>query len=66
MYGGEYNFPPGGLEDPRETFANSLDVLLVVGSSLSYFRAKSQGLGQPPHLIHLDIGLRANRQMVCR
>ena len=55
MYGGEYNFPPGGLEDPRETFANSLDVLLVVGSSLSYFRAKSQGLRQPPHLIHLDI-----------
>lgn len=55
MYGGEYNFPPGGLEDPRQTFANSLDVLLVVGSSLSYFRAKSQGLRQPPQLIHLDI-----------
>ncbi len=55
MYGGEYNFPPGGLEDPRQDFANSLDVLLVVGSSLSYFRAKSQGLRQPPQLIHLDI-----------
>ena len=55
MYGGEYNFPPGGLEDPRQTFANSLDVLLVVGSSLSYFRAKSQGLRQPPQQIHLDI-----------
>jgi len=55
MYGGEYNFPPGGLEDPRQTFANSLDVLLVVGSSLSYFRAKSQGLRQPQQLIHLDI-----------
>ena len=55
MYGGEYNFPPGGLEDPRQTFANSLDVLLVAGSSLSYFRAKSQGLRQPPQLIHLDI-----------
>ncbi len=55
MYGGEYNFPPGGLEDPRQKFANSLDVLLVVGSSLSYFRAKSQGLRQPPQLIHLDI-----------
>lgn len=55
MYGGEYNFPPGGLEDPRQTFANSLDVLLVTGSSLSYFRAKSQGLRQPPQLIHLDI-----------
>ena len=55
MYGGEYNFPPGGLEDPRQTFANSLDVLLVAGSSLSYFRAKSQGLRQPPRLIHLDI-----------
>ena len=55
MYGGEYNFPPGGREDPRQIFANSLDVLLVVGSSLSYFRAKSQGLRQPPQLIHLDI-----------
>ena len=55
MYGGESNFPPGGLEDPRQTFANSLDVLLVVGSSLSYFRAKLQGLRQPPQLIHLDI-----------
>ncbi len=55
MYGGESNFPPGGLEDPRQTFANSLDVLLVVGSSLSYFRAKVQGLRQPPQLIHLDI-----------
>ena len=55
MFGGEYNFPPGGLEDPRLTFANSLDVLLVTGSSLSYFRAKSQGLRQPPQLIHLDI-----------
>lgn len=55
MFGGEYNFPPGGLEDPRQTFANSLDVLLVAGSSLSYFRAKSQGLRQPPQLIHLDI-----------
>ena len=55
MYGGEYNFPPGGLEDPRQVFADSLDTLLVVGSSLSYFRAKSQGLRQPPQLIHLDI-----------
>ena len=55
MYGGESNFPPGGLEDPRQTFANSLEVLLVVGSSLSYFRAKLQGLSQPPQLIHLDI-----------
>ncbi len=55
MYGGESNFPPGGLEDPRQTLANSLDVLLVVGSSLSYFRAKLQGLRQPPQLIHLDI-----------
>ena len=55
MFGGEYNFPPGGLEDPRQVFADSLETLLVVGSSLSYFRAKSQGLRQPPHLIHLDI-----------
>ena len=55
MYGGEYHFPPGELEDPRQAFANTLDALLVVGSSLSFFRAKSQGLVQPPHLIHLDI-----------
>ena len=59
MYGGEYNFPPGGLDDPRQILANSLDVLLVVGSSLSYFRAKSQGLRQPPQLIHLDIDCEA-------
>ena len=31
MYGGEYNFPPGGLEDPRQVFADSLETLLVVG-----------------------------------
>ncbi len=55
MYGGEYNFPPGGLEDPRQVFANTLDVLLVVESSISHFRVKSQGLVQPAHLIHLDI-----------
>ena len=55
MFGGEYNFPPGGLEDPRQVFADSLETLLVVASSLSHFRAKSQGLPQPPHLIHLDI-----------
>ena len=55
MYGGEYEFPPGNLVDPRQTFANSLDTLLVVGSSLSWFRAKSQGLKQPPNLIHMDI-----------
>ena len=59
MYGGEYNFPPGGLDDPRQILANSLDVLLVVGSSLSYFRAKSQGLRQPRQLIHLDIDCEA-------
>ncbi len=55
MYGGEYNFPPGGLPDPRQAFIESLDLLLVVGSSLSYFRAKSQGLEQPQQLIHVDI-----------
>ncbi len=55
MYGGEYHFPPGELPDPRRGFMNSLDTLLVVGTSLSHFRAKSQGLEQPPYLIHLDI-----------
>ena len=55
MYGGEYNFPPGGEDDPRQSFIGSLDVLLVVGSSLSYFRARSQGLEQPSRLIHIDI-----------
>ena len=55
MYGGEYNFPPGGLADPRQSFISSLDLLLVVGSSLSYFRAKSQGLEQPSQLIQIDI-----------
>ena len=55
MFGGEYDFPPGGCEDPRLVFAHTLDTLLVVGSSLSYFRVKSQGLEQPAHLIHLDI-----------
>lgn len=55
MFGGEYDFPPGGREDPRLTFANSLDTLLVAGSSLSWFRVKSQGLEQPARLVHLDI-----------
>ena len=55
MFGGEYDFPPSGLEDPRLRFANSLDTLLVIGSSMSYFRVQSQGLRQPTHLIHLDI-----------
>ena len=55
MFGGEYDFPPGGREDPRLAFANSLDTLLVAGSSLSWFRVKSQGLEQPANLIHLDI-----------
>ena len=55
IFGGEYDFPPGGREDPRLVFAHTLDTLLVVGSSLSYFRVKSQGLEQPAHLIHLDI-----------
>ena len=56
LYGGEeLSFPPGKVQDPLKPFVNSLDVVLVVGSSLSHFRVKSQGLEQPPNLIHVDI-----------
>ena len=54
-FGGEQGFPATKLEHPLRPFVNSLDVLLVVGSSLSEFRVHSQGLNQPPQLIHLDI-----------
>ena len=55
VYGGIPGWTPSPKEDPLQTFLESLDTVLVVGSSLSYARAKAKGLKLPPNLIHVDI-----------
>ena len=45
----------GATEDPLWTFIDSLDTLVVVGSSLQYSRTKALGLRLPPNLVHVDI-----------
>ena len=45
----------GALEDPVQGFLDSLDTVLVVGSSLSLSKTKDPGLRLPPNLIHVDI-----------
>ena len=42
-------------EDPSQEFLDSLDTLLVVGSSLSHAQTKRSGLRLPANLIHVDI-----------
>ena len=42
-------------EDPLRIFVESLDTLLVVGSSLQHTRTKALGLQLPENLIHVDI-----------
>ncbi len=46
---------PLPVKDPLRTFLESVDTLLVVGSSLSYVKTKTFGLKLPPNLIHVDI-----------
>lgn len=45
----------GAPEDPLADFLDSLDTVLVVGSSLSVSKTKSRGLKLPANLIHVDI-----------
>ncbi|MDO8750787.1 MAG: thiamine pyrophosphate-binding protein [Dehalococcoidia bacterium] len=46
---------PNPVQDPARAFLESLDTLLVVGSSLSYVKTKAVGLRMPPNLVHVDI-----------
>ena len=59
VFGGYPGWNPSPIEDPLKTFMNSLDVLLVVGSSLPYSRTKdpvrARGVQLPPNVIHVDI-----------
>ena len=55
VFGRIPGWTPSTLEDPLRNFLQSLDTLLVVGSSLAYARTKAQGLQLPPNPIHLDI-----------
>ena len=45
----------GAVEDPLQGFLDSLDTILVVGSSLSISKTKARGLRLPLNLIHVDI-----------
>jgi len=55
VFGGFPGWGPSPIEDPLMTFLDSLDTLLVVGSSLPYARTKARGLQLPPNLVHVDI-----------
>ena len=46
---------PSGTVDPLQEFLDSLDTVLVVGTSLSFSKTKARGLRLPPNLIHIDI-----------
>ena len=56
IYGGKQIWTEGPIEDPLKTFIDSLDTMLVVGSSLSYQNTKSHlRVSLPPNIIHMDI-----------
>ncbi len=55
VYGGIPGWTRSPIEDPLQTFLDSLDTVLVVGSSLSHSRAKAKGLELPANMIHVDI-----------
>ena len=46
---------PGKAENPLRAFFDSLDGLLVVGSSLAYSRTKAMGLELPTAFVQVDI-----------
>ncbi len=46
---------PGPPEDPLRSFIDSLDTILVVGSSLPYNLTKNASVQLPTNLIHVDI-----------
>ena len=55
---GIYARPAGSQssgEEPVQAFLDTLDTILVVGSSLPYSRTKAAGLRLPSNLIHVDI-----------
>ena len=55
VYGNRPGWTPSPKQNPLQAFLDSLDTVLVVGSSLSQSRAKGAGLRLPPNLIHVDI-----------
>ena len=56
IYGGKQGWTDGPIEDPLKAFLDSLDTILVVGSSLSYQNTKSHlRISLPPNIIHVDI-----------
>ncbi len=55
VYGGMPGWTRSTAGDPLQEFLDSLDTVLVVGSSLSRARATARGLKLPPNLIHVDI-----------
>ena len=56
VYGGKPGWGPSPIHDPLEAFLDSLDTILVVGSSLSYQRTKTHlRIKLPPNIVHVDI-----------
>ncbi len=45
----------GPKPSPLKAFWDSLDTLLIVGSSMAYSRTKAAGLQLPPSVVHVDI-----------
>ena len=54
-FGGFPGWTPKPDEDPLLDFVNSLDTILVIGSSLPHIHTKAWGLKLPANLIHVDI-----------
>ena len=52
---GPFPGSPAGEQDPLQEFLDSIDTVLVVGTSLSLSKTKTRGLRLPPNLIHIDI-----------
>ncbi|MCE2462514.1 MAG: thiamine pyrophosphate-binding protein [Dehalococcoidia bacterium] len=55
VYGNRPGWTPSPKQNPLQGFLDSLDTVLVVGSSLSQSRARGAGLRLPPNIIHVDI-----------
>ena len=56
VYGGKPGWTRPSIEDPLKEFLDSLDMLLVVGSSLSYQRTKGHlRISLPANIIQVDI-----------
>ena len=55
VHAGILGWSPGPLREPLQDFLDSLDTILVVGSSLPMSRTKGLDLRLLPNLIHVDI-----------